>query len=292
MKKLLLFSAILSVLAAGAIGASLNEKNSIAAGASDITPSSFRLWFSREGHAADGFTWKIWDGVEGHGAYLPNYVTHYGHTLNYYDLPSSISKIVFQVFDSGDNYKTALPEVNYTAGMNARIWYPTFSPSASIVTDSRPSVIVHTNHLADVFAGYFSCSSDKNNGYGEFDTLYRTWVFDSTSRLDGFITEEAALEALKGINKTGNDYGWSESAGVISYDYDNVGTKTEVTNAYDKIMQMRANYDSAQASARVSISNVGTKNDAVFVIGTIGAISFLAIGGWFIMRGIKRSSAD
>lgn len=270
----------------GTAGASVSalQSNKAVETEAAVTPSTFRLWFYRNAHYEYGYTWKIWDGVPKTVAYEPvAYITHYGMTLQYYELPTTITKINFQVWEGGD-CKENIPEITYSAGDNAYLWFADATDGMKVLKGHDYPSKVYIDFLQDVFAGYYTCSDDLNNGFGSFDKLYKTWVYNSSSRLNGYDTEDDVLNALKGFTINGNDYAWSEEAGVVTYDYADAETKTLSTTLYDKVMKMHQNYDRASSAKSISQISESKNNFAGVFAVTIVASAAISVGGWLVLR--------
>lgn len=148
------------------------------------------------------------------------------------------------------------PAQKYESGANAKLHYLNgYNKESSQQTSlnfSTGRAASGENQLGaayivkEVFAGYFTCSSDKDNGYGNFATLADTWV-------KGLVDEKETWWVSGSLGDvTVDDYATEDGYAT--------GTgKTYSTNLWDKFSIMEAGYNSISG---LSLSNSLTINFA------------------------------
>jgi len=169
--------------------------------------------------------------------------------------------------DNGENYGT------YVSGDNAFLYYFTESSSNIYLTrgiaakDSAPQSIP-ASVIATVLEGYFTCSADMNNGYGNFRTLTENWIHNFAETQVWWIAGSLSEVTL-------NDFDGSTANTEV---YEDGTPRSTSTNAYDKYQRMTALYDSNHGVGSFSFfsSEKGTSSSMFLLIGAgcLGAVAF------------------
>lgn len=241
-----------------------------------FTSEILRIWVDR-GNFESGYTllhYWIEDGVDvrvGPSGYAP---VQNDTWLAYYDVNKDIigCHVQFLKFDGACVYETTfnhneLGEDNvYTSGDNAQIYF-LWDDGASFGLGSLESTenSVPAANLKPVFEGYFSCRSDADNGYGNWDQFVSTWI----KYTDGDGVEH-----------------WRTS-GELSYvmlddfanesDYE-TGTRGNEISAWDKYQMMEGLYNQANNQAN-SLSIVNPNDNTTIIIVVVSVVSALTICG-------------
>lgn len=114
------------------------------------------------------------------------------------------------------------------------------------------------NIVKAVFEGYFACSSDKDNGYGNFLVLEDTWIKGKVNDVETWWTQGNMGDVKF------NDFA-SES------DYRTGEGKTYATNLYAKYNMMLMGYNSISASPSRALS-INLINNSTFMFLVVGSI--------------------
>lgn len=237
-KKVLALStaaALISIGTLGAVGTKLAMKPSAVAQAYyQATGDTFRIWLDRNNHYAGmGYSWVVsvgetFDSDNIYDAQWINVRSDLGY-FGYFDLPISLidsdqeTDFWFAVRNDSSHSiidGTYIP-VNYVSGDNSlcyTIEWPASSPSYGLYPKLNPGKLTNEG-VVNILAGYYSCSPNKDNGYGSFETLYSTWFYSSVGVGYGNV-----LDDLKNVSLS--DYASTD-------DYES-GGKNYSTNALDK----------------------------------------------------------
>ncbi|MGM9873317.1 MAG: starch-binding protein [Bacilli bacterium] len=161
-----------------------------------------------------------------------------------------------QTYTSGDN-----AYLHYFNGYSSGVFTDlTFSKGRAASSQYQLAV---STIIKEVFNGYFTCLSDKDNGYGNFYALKDTWIHGTLDDVDTWwIQGDMDSVAI-------DDY-------ASSSDYETGEGKTYSTNLWDKYNMMNAGFNSlANASlARTFTINFVNNNGFIFlVIGSIVAVA-------------------
>ena len=264
--------------------------------------STFRIWLWRSTHFANSnYEWKIWDGVDNS---TPISATGYAQIhadssiyLAYFDVPTSISYVVFQVFTTAGAYQAGAAKASsaYTAGDNAYIWYPTATtgnvPNMTLTmakngTPASFSDKVDASVLQLVFSAYFTCRNDKNNGYKIINTVYSTWVWgSSTSRVYNCTTQSQCNTLLS--NTTIPDYNYNGG----SYSYTSMSGRTVSTNLYAKYTAMDNMRTKGRVSSALSMPSATDSSPLTLTLWIVlgaGLAGMAAIGAAYVVSKKKK----
>ncbi len=264
---------------------------------------TFRLWVNRgDQQGGQGYTWKVNVGGE---EYAPGGYENVrpstwadGLWLVYYDLPTSIisadgTEVTMKCYNDTDQTLWGETEVfTYNSGDNAQVLYLYKDSEGTLLTtwgiadqyqeddedleNKRISAEVFATH---VLTAYYTCSESKDNGYGNFRTLMRTWLF----RED--MTHWIADNDLG--NFTIADYAYTEGEYP---DYTGEPTVNDV-NAGLKYSRMVNNYNAmvAEQSAFLPFSE-GNAPLTFVVLGGL-ALAGLGAGTFALVRSRKKNRA-
>lgn len=280
----------------------VNETNTIVSGgwervASDpFTSETLRIWVDR-GNFESGYTllhyWNE-DGVDvrvGPSGYAPIQDKDLADDeddptwLAYYDVNKNIigCHVQFLRFDDTCVYANTFnhnelgEDYVYASGDNAQIYFlwnegDRFGLGSLLNTEYS----VKAANLKPVFEGYFSCRSDADNGYGNWDQFVSTW-----------------------IKYTGDDgvEHWriaGELTGVMLDDFANesdyeTGTRGKEISAQDKYAMMEGLYNQANNQSN-SLSIVNPNDNTTIIIVVVSVVSALTICG-LCLYVIKRRKA-
>ncbi len=235
---------------------------------------TFRVWLQRKTDYESGYThtFHYWYGDDIDEEIAPtDYVqaSTDGRWLCYFDVPEEAIGCSFQIKvyndTSGGEYAAATESKTYTSGDNAQVLYY-YETSATAEWGTWNNDIDNNDGIIEaILEPYYTCLDSADNGYGNADQLYETW-------LDGFDSETLIDISL-------DDFEYEA-------DYD-AGTKTEnLTNAYNKIMTMMALQEEATADASSLLSFAGS-DTAGLILSATAVVLILVIGAGALVL-IKR----
>lgn len=152
----------------------------------------------------------------------------------YFDVPTNVigKNIFFERWAPNNSTRwNYTGSVLYQTGHNSQIfynaddWWDTFIPTRGIIGGN-----VDANIAAAALAGYLSCSSSLDNGYGKFDNFNLTFVKNSNN----------TFKTVGDLDK------------IIFYDYDGIGSSsygsprgtTKTVDAYTKYLQLEIGFNS------------------------------------------------
>lgn len=268
----------------------VNASNEIVSGgwervASDpFTSETLRIWVDR-GNFESGYTllhyWNE-DGVDvrvGPNGYAPiqdkNLTDEEDNPtwLAYYDVNKNIigCHVQFLRFDGACVYTNTfnhneLGEENvYTSGDNAQIYFlwnegDKFGLGSLQNTENS----VKAANLKPVFEGYFSCRSDADNGYGNWDQFVSTWIKYTDENGEHWRTSGELTEVMLDDFANESDYA--------------TGTRGNEISAWDKYQMMEGLYNQANNQAN-SLSIVNPNDNTTIIIVVVSVVSALTICG-------------
>lgn len=270
----------------------VNETNTIVSGgwervASDpFTSDTLRIWVNRGSSYSDGYTllhyWNE-DGVDvrvGPAGYAE---IETGTWLAYYDVNKNIidSHVQFLNYDGMCVFKQTfnhheLGEDNvYVTGDNAQIyflWDGEDGGKFSFGSLTNNEGIVPVNNLKPVFEGYFSCRSDADNGYGNWDQFVSTWIKYTDGEGVEYWRTAGELSAVM-LDDFANES-----------DYE-TGTRGKEISAWDKYQMMEGLYNQANNQSN-SLSIVNPNDNTTTIIIVVSVVSALTICGlcFYVIR--------
>ena len=275
----------------------VNEDNLIVSGgwervANDpFTSETLRIWVDR-GSFESGYTLlHYWNGEDvdvrvGPSGYAPIQDKDLADDkdnptwLAYYDVNKNIvgCHVQFIRFDGACVYANTFnhnefgEENVYTSGDNAQIYFlwedgEDENKQYFFSLGSLDSIeySVPAENLKPVFEGYFSCRSDADNGYGNWDRFVSTWI----KYTDGDGVEHW---------RTAGDL-----SGVMLDDFANesdyeTGTRGKEISAWDKYQMMEGLYNQANNQSN-SLSIVNPNDNTTTIIIVVSVVSALTICG-------------
>ncbi len=218
-----------------------------------FTSDYLRIWVNR-GDYTDGYITLLHYTANGNDVYIHptgyQQIVSNGSWLAYYDVSKDIigNTLTFEVFASSGAYigsfSSETGSETYASGDNAQIYYiwdvnegdGTYSYHYSLGTLDEATFSVPVENLKPVFEGYFTCSSDLDNGYGNFAQFVSTWIK---------YTDDYDNECWRTIGNLSDLY-LDDFANEADYA---TGTRTtNSTDAYSKYETMLASYESTSAS--------------------------------------------
>jgi hypothetical protein len=249
-----------------------------------FSSSSMRLWLDRQGNYESGNLWSYhyWNAANTidkevvPNGYVDFSATSTGRYLVYYDIPVeavgcyrqfkaySSSTGAFQASTAADGEGSAYK--SYAAGDNAELYYITsasssFNLSKGCAAQNAASQSLKAAALANVFYGYFTCSNDLNNGYGNWATFTSTWIHNSDATPVWWVSGDLASVTYADC--------------ALESDYAS-GTRGSATvDLYSKFLRMEALYTSAHGSGVHLFA--GDKENSPLLYSLLGAS--VALGG-------------
>ena len=260
----------------------VNEDNSIVSGgwervASDpFTSETLRIWVDR-GNFADGYTLlHYWNGE---GIDVRVGPTGYADmqankSLAYYDVNKNIIGCHVQfirydgacVYANTFNHNELGQDNVYTSGDNAQIYF-LWNEGDKFGLGSLPSeeYIVPAANLKPVFEGYFSCRSDADNGYGNWDRFVSTWIkYTDGDGVEHWRTAGDLGEVMLDDFANESDYA--------------TGTRGKEISAWDKYQMMEGLYNQTNNQSN-SLSIVNPNDNTTTIIIVVSVVSALTICG-------------
>jgi hypothetical protein len=242
-------------------------------GTTTMTSDWLRVWVDRNGQYATSdykYSYHYWTSTA--DVEIPAKYVDIGTSSRYvcyFDVPKAVVGASYQVKFYNTSYVLQASTTTYTyvTGDNAQLYYVNYESNAFNMSKGDSTGTTQTIKaaaMADVLGGYFSCSSDKDNGYGAFKTVGETWfVKNSVWWTSGDLSTVSVSDS------------------VSSSDY-STGSRTAITNAYAKYSMMLAQYDKANSSSAIALKTSGSSLDAG--IGVIGAAAILTAGGYLFLK--------
>lgn len=279
----------------------VNESKTIVSGgweriASDpFTSETLRIWVDR-GNFESGYTLlHYWngEGVDvrvGPSGYAAIQDKNLDDELDnptwlaYYDVNKDIigCHVQFLRFDGACVYTNTfnhneLGEDNvYTSGDNAQIYFlwnegDKFGLGSLQNTENS----VKAANLKPVFEGYFSCRSDADNGYGNWEQFVSTWIKYTDENGEHWRTSGELTDVMLDDFANESDYA--------------TGTRGNEISAWDKYQMMEGLYNQANNQAN-SLSIVNPNDNTTIIIVVVSVVSALTICGLCLYL-IKRRKA-
>ncbi len=302
MKKKLLFSSVLLLGAVTALagGAMASKAAAPAAAYYAGEEETFRIWVNRGGHYEWEAEWAITvDGAIESPAKPVGYFELYetvadGENNTYlaaFDLPMSVVgktitlapyKWVDGVWDTTEYADGVHFDFTYNSGDNAQVYYVGYDHEAEagvspwMLTQGNANQknapnCLSTKILWNVFAAYYSCSENKDNGYGNFGQVAKTWIVDG--------------ELWHGPKELGSiqldDY--------ASPDDYLAGNKTVKTNVWDKYSTMLANYEEMATPSSAFLGMTGGNFEGAVV--ALSGLAVVGLGGGALYLAKRRKKA-
>ncbi len=269
----------------------VNESNTIVSGgwervASDpFTSETLRIWVDR-GNFESGYPllhyWNE-EGVDvrvGPSGYAPIQDKDLSDDkdnptwLAYYDVNKNIvgSHVQFIRFDGACVYTNTFnhnelgEDYVYTSGDNAQIYFlwnegDRFGLGSLASTENS----VKAANLKPVFEGYFSCRSDADNGYGNWDQFVSTWIkYTGDDGVEHWRTAGDLSDVMLDDFANESDY--------------ETGTRGKEISAWDKYQMMEGLYNQANNQSN-SLSIVNPNDNTTTIIIVVSVVSALTICG-------------
>lgn len=253
-----------------------------------LSSSTLRIFLNRETHYLQGYTWLL--SVNGFN-YTPSSHLKISNdlALPQYEIPKNNildKQIKFIAVDSGSNrFRDETNQIKYNSGDNAQIFTLNKNNFKTIEKKGLGArSITETNAYIVMLESYYTCSSDKDNGYGNAATLFQTWFCYKTSNTENWVN--AVTIDHKNIKisdyhydlEGNNDKSYNES----TKKYTGEGSKTkDETNVWDKIQRMLAEQTGASSSNPVKLLNFNNSSTGgatlIIVISSISALCALLV---------------
>jgi len=253
--------------------------------------SSFcRIWGdpSTTSYSGVGFGWTIhyWNGLtidrEIPAKGFCNLATGAGSRwAGYFDVPTEIigCKRQAKVYGpTGAFLKATQPDNEgvygtYVSGDNASLYYITESSSnlylsQGIAAKDSAAQSIPAAVIGTVLEGYFTCSANLDNGYGNFHTLTTNWIHNFADPEVWWISGNMSEVTL-------NDFDGSAANTEV---YETGTPRSTSTNAYEKYQRMTALYDSTRGVGSFgSFSSDKVTDSSMFLLMGAGCLGAVAI---------------
>lgn len=263
---------------------------------------TFRVWVNRQTHYLSGFEWGIT--VEGivetpvaPGDYIKLYdetIVSDGTELIFFDLPMSvvgktITLAPYEWKDDGTGTDTWHWDTSayahgvhisfeYASGDNAKVYYinhdettDVWSVSQGIANAKGVQHGLSSTVIWNAFNAYYTCSENKDNGYGNFGEVAKTWI----------------------VNE-GTWHGPSNLGTINLDDYASpddylAGNKTVQTTVWDKYSTMLANYEAMATPSSAFLGMTGGNFEAAVV--ALSGLAVVGLGGGALYLAKRRKKA-
>jgi hypothetical protein len=243
-------------------------------GSTVFTSDWLRIWVDRNGQYATGdykYAYHYWTSTA--DVEIPAHYTDIGTSSRYvcyFDVPKAVVGASYQVKFYNTSYVIQASTTSYTyvTGDNAQLYYCNYESGAFNLSKGDSTGTTQTIKaaaMADVLGGYFSCSDDKDNGYGAFKTVGQTWIVKSNV---WWISGDLSSISI------------SDSAATSDY---STGSKTLTTNAYNKYTQMLAEYNAANPSGALNLTSTSDAG-SVAIMSVVAVAGLGSAAGFFFLR--------
>jgi hypothetical protein len=242
-------------------------------GTTTFTSSWLRVWVDRNGQFATPdykYAYHYWTSTA--DVEIPAKYVDIGTSSRYvcyFDVPKAVVGASYQVKFYNTSYVLQASTTTYTyvTGDNSKLYYVNYESGAFNLSKGDSTGTTQTIKaaaMADVLGGYFSCSDDKDNGYGAFKTVGETWfvknnVWWTNGDLSAVTMDDCASQS---------DY--------------SAGTKAESTDVYSKYTQMLALYNSANPSGAIALPEASVSSS--LLLGIIGSAAILSTSGYLLLK--------
>lgn len=217
-----------------------------------------RLWVDRQSNYTDGYLWtehhwKTGADIETPVAGYTNVAASGDRYLAYFNVPSSIigSNYQFKAYTFAGKFADSVTASGiYASGDNAKLMYVSGTAGALTLSSGVAASTAQTLSAAsmkDVLDGYFTCSSDMDNGYGNFKQVVTTWIHNFADPQVWWILGEMSSTTTNDFTKTA--------------DYATGANRTASVDLYSKYNEMSALYDAANPSGEFKI--IDDSNDSM-----------------------------
>lgn len=287
--KKMFFGFIGAAVAVGALAGLMAPKGMVSTSAAegdvDTSALNFRMWVNR-GNYTDGNVTSVCIYDE-EGTTVEDTIDPTGYAqlqngarwLAYYDVPKTAigRKITFYIENNAGDWSTEAAEINtgvdaegkntfapytYYTGDNAQIYYiwenGTQFSRGSLQSEFGENSAIPAAYKY-VLEGYYTCSNDMDNGYGNWAEFTKTWIHNPDAGEGGmwFTPNEGMDQVLI------NDF--------EGKDYTNGERVENSTNVWTKYEAMKARYEAsiAESSPLFGISFGNMDNGIIIAVVTL-----------------------
>ena len=285
--KKMFFAFIGAAVAVGALAGLMAPKGMVSTSAAegdvDTSALNFRMWVNRGNYTDGNVTYvRIYD-EEGTAQTIEAagyaQVQTDARWLAYYDVPKTAigRKITFYIRNNADTWNTEADEINtgkdaegnntfapytYFTGDNAQIYYiwddGTHFSRGSLQSDFGANSAIPAAYK-HVLEGYYTCSSDMDNGYGNWAEFTKTWIHNPDAGEGGmWFTPNEGMDQVLINDFEGKDYANGERV-------------ENSTNVWTKYNAMNARYEAsiAESSPLFGISFGNMDNGIIIAVVTL-----------------------
>lgn len=259
------------IMASGDTSGAWNE-----IGTTTFTSDWLRVWVDRNGQYATSeykYAYHYWTSTA--DVEIPAHYVNIGASTDryvcYFDVPKAVVGASYQVKFYNASYviQTSTTSYSYVTGDNAQLYYVNYESGAFNLSKGDSTGTTQTIKaaaLADVLGGYFSCSTDKDNGYGAFKTVGETWIVKNSV---WWVSGDMSSVSMSDCTTT-SDYA--------------TGTRGITTNTYEKYTIMLSEYNAANPSGAAKVQSGLSAKDSSITLAAVGALSLLGVAGFFLLK--------
>jgi hypothetical protein len=246
-------------------------------GTTTFTSDWLRVWVDRNGQYATSdykYAYHYWTSTA--DVEIPAKYVNIGASSDRYiccfDVPKAVVGASYQVKFYNTSYVLQASTTSYTyvTGDNSQLYYCNYESGAFNLSkgdSTGTSQTIKAAAIADVFGGYFSCSDDKDNGYGAAKTLGETWIVKNNV---WWVSGDMSATKM------------SDCAATADY---STGTKNVSTNTYEKYTELLAQYNAANPTQPAfSLSGENKTVENVAAVGAVGALGLIGTAGYFLLK--------
>lgn len=302
--KKMFFGFIGAAMAVGALAGLMAPKGMVSTSAAegdvDTSALDFRMWVNRGGYTDGNVTYvRIYD-EEGTAVEQTIEAAGYAQVQNdarwlaYYDVPKTAigRKITFYIRNNADTWNTEAAEINtgtdaegnntfapytYFTGDNAQIYYiwddGTHFSRGSLQSEYGANSAIAAAYKY-VLEGYYTCSSDMDNGYGNWVEFTKTWIHNPDAGEGGMWF--TPIEGMKDVLI--NDF--------EDKDYANGERVENSTDVWTKYQMMSALYNANLPSSLYGVDN-GSFDDTAIIIASVTLLSVVSVSA-IVFIGMKK----
>jgi hypothetical protein len=245
-------------------------------GTTTFTSDWLRVWIDRNGQYATSdykYAYHYWTSTA--DVEIPAQYVDIGASSSryvcYFDVPKAVVGASYQVKFYNTSYvlQAATTSYTYVTGDNSQLYYCNYESGAFNLSKGDSTGTTQTIKAAaigTVLGGYFSCSDDKDNGYGNAKTLFETWIVKNSV---WWVSGDMASVLM------------ADCATTADY---STGTRGQTTNTYNKYTVMLAQYTTTNPSSAFSLPTENKTVEDVSAVAAIGALGAIGAAGYFLLK--------
>ncbi len=306
--KKMFFAFIGAAVAVGALAGLMAPKGMVSTSAAegdvDTSALSFRMWVNRNNYTEGNVTSVRIYNEEGTAVEQTIEAAGYAQVqtganwLAYYDVPKTAigRKITFYIRNDADTWNTEAAEINtgtdaegnntfapytYFTGDNAQIYY-IWDNGIQFSRGSLQSEYGKNSAIAGaykhVLEGYYTCSSDMDNGYGNWAEFTKTWIHNPEAAEGGiWFTPNEGMDQVLINDFEGKDYATGERV-------------ENSTNVWTKYEAMKARYEASTAESSLLFGISFGNMDNGIIIAVVTLLSVVSVSAIVFISMKRRHS--